>query len=619
MKHILPSLYIVAVLIVFPAGSAFSPENVQAASKKDFNIVLITIDTLRADHLSCYGYERETSPHMDKIAEEGILFKNVIAPSSWTAPSMVSLFTSTYPVNHGVVYGLQWKRKNKYSQDAFSEKLTTLPEILKTHGYTTFGVSSNHNLTADLGFARGFHYFEYAGNANPADCVNKIVSSWEDKIKGVKKFFLWVHYMDPHHPYHDRFPWIAQYSSPSLTRTLNFTDKSSRELNRLIPTFKENPQHLSNLIALYDSEINYVDSHVGELIQKFELEKNTLLIIASDHGEEFLEHAWEWKEKHGGIILEQLKKLGASCDWDRTRFTMDEVLYESVIDVFIDLYEKGLIYRGIRMVNWDPLAKTAVSDEEVNYKEVKSKLYYLKYKVEGEDDFITIATTRPETILGDTAVCVHPEDERYQFLHGKKVRVPLCDRIVPVIQDEYVTMDFGTGCLKITPAHDENDYEIGRKYDLELVDIFNPDGTLNAYGLHYEGMDRFEARKAIAAELEEKGFLVKKEPYTHKVGTSERTKAVIEPRLSDENISVSHSGKFAAVITSKRNKVGIDIEQVHPRLHKVAEKFMSPEEGINESSVLTTDHLCLHWLEFVIFSSKGNKFGGTYRGKICRV
>lgn len=290
MKHILPSLYIVAVLIVFPTGSAFSPENVQAASKKDFNIVLITIDTLRADHLSCYGYERETSPHMDKIAEEGILFKNVIAPSSWTAPSMVSLFTSTYPVNHGVVYGLQWKRKNKYIQDAFSEKLTTLPEILKTHGYTTFGVSSNHNLTADLGFARGFHYFEYAGNANPADCVNKIVSSWEDKIKGVKKFFLWVHYMDPHHPYHDRFPWIAQYSSPSLTRTLNFTDTSSRELNRLIPTFKENPQHLSNLIALYDSEINYVDSHVGELIQKFELKKNTLLIIASDHGEEFLEH-----------------------------------------------------------------------------------------------------------------------------------------------------------------------------------------------------------------------------------------------------------------------------------------------------------------------------------------
>ena len=250
--------------------------------------------------------------------------------------------------------------------------------------------------------------------------------------------------------------------------------------------------------------------------------------------EDFLEHAWEWTREYGGVILEQLKKLGCSCDWNRTAFTMDPEMEASVIKVFVDLYREGLIYRGYRMVNWDPEARTTLSDEEVQYEERQGHLYHIAYPVEGSDDKVVIATTRPETLLGDTAVCVHPEDERFRYLHGKKVRVPVCDRVVPVIQDEYVTMDFGTGCLKITPAHDENDYEIGRKYDLELVDIFNPDGTLNAYGLHYEGMDRFEVRKAIVAELEEKGYLVKKEPYTHKVGTSERTKAVIEPRLSDQ-------------------------------------------------------------------------------------
>jgi len=255
---------------------------------------------------------------------------------------------------------------------------------------------------------------------------------------------------------------------------------------------------------------------------------------ASLSREDFLEHAWEWTREYGGVILEQLKKLGCSCDWKRTSFTMDPDMEASVIKVFVDLYREGLIYRGYRMVNWDPEARTTLSDEEVQYEERQGHLYHIAYPVEGSDDKVVIATTRPETLLGDTAVCVHPDDERFAHLHGKKVRVPLCDRVVPVIQDEYVTMEFGTGCLKITPAHDENDYEIGQKYDLELVDIFNPDGTLNAYGLHYEGMDRFEARKAIAAELEEKGFLVKKEPYTHKVGTSERTKAVIEPRLSDQ-------------------------------------------------------------------------------------
>jgi valyl-tRNA synthetase len=248
--------------------------------------------------------------------------------------------------------------------------------------------------------------------------------------------------------------------------------------------------------------------------------------------EEFMKHAWEWKEKHGGIILEQLKKLGASCDWERTKFTMDADMYESVIQVFVDLYNKGLIYRGVRMVNWDPKALTAVSDEEVIFKELNSKLYYIKYFIEGSNDFITVATTRPETILGDTAVCVHPEDERYAFLKGKKVLVPLLNRAVPVIFDEYVDREFGTGCLKITPAHDINDYNLGLKYKLETIDIFNDNGTLNEKAQLYVGEDRFAVRKKISRELEEKGHLAKIEEYTNKVGYSERTDEVIEPKLS---------------------------------------------------------------------------------------
>ena len=248
--------------------------------------------------------------------------------------------------------------------------------------------------------------------------------------------------------------------------------------------------------------------------------------------DEFLSHAWKWKEKHGGIILEQLKKLGASCDWERTCFTMDEVLSESVINVFVDLFNKGKIYRGVRMVNWDPQALTAVSDEEVNYREVQSKLYYIRYQVEGEDDSITIATTRPETILGDTAVCVHPEDERFQKLHHKRVLVPLINRSVPIIVDEYVDREFGTGALKITPAHDINDYELGLKHNLETIDIFNEDGTLNASAQILVGEDRFKARELIVPELERAGNLVKTEDYLNKVGYSERTDAVIEPKLS---------------------------------------------------------------------------------------
>ena len=249
--------------------------------------------------------------------------------------------------------------------------------------------------------------------------------------------------------------------------------------------------------------------------------------------EEFLKHAFEWKDKHGGIILEQLKKLGASCDWERTSFTMDPEYSESVINVFIDLYNKGKIYRGARMVNWDPEALTAVSDEEVIHKEVNSKLFNVRYKIVGtEDEWLTIATTRPETILGDTAICINPNDTRYTHLHGKKVIVPIANREIPIIVDEYVDMEFGTGCLKVTPAHDVNDYELGQRHNLATIDILNANGTLNAAGLHYEGQDRFEVRKAIEKELDEKGYLVKTEDHINKVGYSERTNAVIEPRLS---------------------------------------------------------------------------------------
>jgi len=250
--------------------------------------------------------------------------------------------------------------------------------------------------------------------------------------------------------------------------------------------------------------------------------------------EEFIAHAFEWKHQYGGIILEQLKKLGASCDWDRTAFTMDPDMSESVIKVFVDLYNKGLIYRGYRMVNWDPEAKTTLSDEEVIHEERQGYLYYLTYKIEGADESLTIATTRPETIFGDTAICINPEDPRFTHLKGKKAVVPLSGRVIPIIEDTYVDIEFGTGCLKVTPAHDENDKALGEKHKLEVIDIFNDNASLNSFGLHYQGKDRFVVREEIAKELAEKGILVKTEIHTNKVGTSERTKAVIEPRLSDQ-------------------------------------------------------------------------------------
>ncbi|WP_281846957.1 valine--tRNA ligase [Olleya namhaensis] len=250
--------------------------------------------------------------------------------------------------------------------------------------------------------------------------------------------------------------------------------------------------------------------------------------------DEFLAHAWEWTEEYGGVILEQLKKLGCSCDWERTKFTMDDDMSEAVIKVFVDLHDKGLIYRGYRMVNWDPEAKTTLSDEEVIHEERQGNLYYINYKIEGSDDTLTIATTRPETIFGDTAICINPEDERFAHLRGKKAIVPISNRVIPIIEDDYVDIEFGTGCLKVTPAHDENDKNLGDKHKLEVIDIFHEDATLNSFGLQFEGQDRFVARKNVAKELETIGVLVKTETHMNKVGTSERTKAVIEPRLSDQ-------------------------------------------------------------------------------------
>lgn len=250
--------------------------------------------------------------------------------------------------------------------------------------------------------------------------------------------------------------------------------------------------------------------------------------------DEFLKHAWEWTDTHGGIILEQLKQIGCSCDWERTKFTMDDDMSASVVKSFVDLYNKGMVYRGYRMVNWDPEAKTTLSDEEVIYEEQQGKLYHLAYKIEGSDELLTIATTRPETILGDSAICIHPNDERYAHLKGKKAIVPIVNRAIPIIFDDYVDMEFGTGCLKVTPAHDINDKALGEKHNLEIIDIFNEDATLNSFGLHYEGKDRFVVRTEISEELKTLGALTKVETHLNKVGTSERTKAVIEPRLSDQ-------------------------------------------------------------------------------------
>ncbi|PLX02793.1 MAG: valine--tRNA ligase [Marinilabiliales bacterium] len=354
---------------------------------------------------------------------------------------------------------------------------------------------------------------EIASKYNPVDIEKKWYSYWMEN-----KYF--------HSEPDEREPYTIVIPPPNVTGVLHM----GHMLNNTIQDVLVRRARMQGKNACWvpgtDHASIATESKVVAKLRDEGINKNEL------SRDEFLEHAWEWKEKHGGIILEQLKKLGASCDWDRTRFTMDEALYDSVIQVFIDLYEKGLIYRGIRMVNWDPKAKTAVSDEEVIHKEIQSKLYYLNYQVEGEDEFITIATTRPETILGDTAVCVHPKDKRFKKFHGKNVIVPLINRAVPIIQDDYVDMEFGTGALKITPAHDIHDYEIGLKYKLKSIDIFNDDGTMGKDAGLYIGKDRFDVRKEIVEDLKKSGNLNKIEDYVNKIGFSERTDEVIEPKLS---------------------------------------------------------------------------------------
>lgn len=326
----------------------------------------------------------------------------------------------------------------------------------------------------------------------------------------------------------DREPYTIVIPPPNVTGVLHM----GHMLNNTIQDILIRRARLRGYNACWvpgtDHASIATEAKVVQRLKEQGIDKNNL------SREEFLAHAWDWTHQYGGVILEQLKQIGASCDWDRTKFTMDPDMSASVIKVFVDLYNNGMIYRGYRMVNWDPEAKTTLSDEEVIYEESQGKLYHLKYKIKDSDQYITIATTRPETILGDTAICVNPNDERYEHLKGKTAIVPIANREIPIIFDDYVDMEFGTGALKVTPAHDMNDKTLGEKHNLEIIDIFNDDATLNSFGLHYQGKDRFVVREEIAKELEQIGALAKVEMHLNKVGTSERTKAVIEPRLSDQ-------------------------------------------------------------------------------------
>ncbi|MDC1106785.1 valine--tRNA ligase [Prolixibacteraceae bacterium] len=354
---------------------------------------------------------------------------------------------------------------------------------------------------------------EIPGKYNPVDVESKWYKFWMDN-----KMF--------HSEPDEREPYTIVIPPPNVTGVLHM----GHMLNNTIQDILIRRARMQNKNACWVPGTDHASiateaKVVGRLkergIEKTDLER-----------EEFLKHAWDWTDEYGGIILEQLKTLGASCDWDRTSFTMDEPRSKAVISSFVDLFNKGFVYRGVRMVNWDPAALTAVSDEEVIHKEEQSKLYYLRYQIEGTEEYVTIATTRPETILGDTAVCINPNDDRFKHLAGKSVIVPLVNRKIPIIQDEYVDMEFGTGCLKITPAHDVNDYEIGLKYNLESIDIFNDNGTINDKVGLFVGEDRFDVRKKIVPQLEDIGNLVKVEDYVNKVGYSERTNVVIEPKLS---------------------------------------------------------------------------------------
>ncbi|MGV6860448.1 MAG: valine--tRNA ligase [Putridiphycobacter sp.] len=355
----------------------------------------------------------------------------------------------------------------------------------------------------------------------------EIPKAYNPNLAEDKWYLHWLEKNYFHSEPDDREPYTVMIPPPNVTGVLHM----GHMLNNTIQDVLVRKARMQGKNACWVPGTDHASiATEAKVVQKLRKEGIKKSDLSRD---EFLKHAFEWKDKYGGIILEQLKKLGASCDWERTQFTMDDEYSESVIDTFIDLYKKGKIYRGIRMINWDPAAKTALSNEEVIHKEVNSKFYHLRYKIEGtEDEWLTLATTRPETILGDSAVCVNPNDARYANLKGKKAIVPIVNRSVPIIFDEYVDMEFGTGCLKVTPAHDENDYELGKTHNLESIDIFNDNGTLNQLGLHYEGMDRFEVRTAIAKELDELGYLVEVEDIINKVGYSERTDVPIEPKLS---------------------------------------------------------------------------------------
>ena len=356
--------------------------------------------------------------------------------------------------------------------------------------------------------------------------MNDLATIYNPKDVEDKWYEYWVNHGLFHSTPDDREPYTVVIPPPNVTGVLHM----GHMLNNTIQDILVRRARMTGKNACWvpgtDHAAISTEAKVVAKLAKEGIDKHSLT------REEFLTHAWDWTNKYGGIILRQLRKLGASCDWDRTAFTMDETRSASVIRVFCDLYNKGLIYRGVRMVNWDPKALTALSDEEVIYKEEQSKLFYLRYKVEDDDRYIIVATTRPETILGDTAVCVNPNDPRYSWLKGKRVIVPLVGRAVPIIMDEYVEMEFGTGCLKVTPAHDVNDYMLGDKYNLPSIDIFNDDGTISEAGGMYVGMDRFDVRKKIMEDLAAADLVEKVEDYVNKVGHSERTDVVIEPKLS---------------------------------------------------------------------------------------
>lgn len=356
----------------------------------------------------------------------------------------------------------------------------------------------------------------------------EIPSKYDPQIAENRWYDYWMEHNYFHSEPDEREPYTIVIPPPNVTGVLHM----GHMLNNTIQDLLTRRARMMGKNACWVPGMDHASiATEAKVVAKLKAEGVNKSDLTRD---EFLKHAWGWTDKYGGVILEQLKKLGCSCDWERTAFTMDEERYASVIKVFVDLFNKGQIYRGHRMVNWDPEAQTTLSDEEVIYEEKQGLLYYLSYQIEGSDEKVTIATTRPETILGDTAICINPNDERFKHLKGKKAIVPLCDRVIPIIEDDYVDIEFGTGCLKVTPAHDINDKALGEKYQLETIDIFNADATLNSFGMHYEGKDRFVVRKEISKELEEKGFLVKTEQYMNKVGTSERTKAIIEPRLSDQ-------------------------------------------------------------------------------------